>query len=124
MKAKNAIIVESSDITININGQKFEITKEEAKDLYDSLGKLLGIGQTSDDNEMYRRLSAAQIASLQQRIRELEQQLFEEKTKPKTPIVDKFPWNNPQWPQTDKPWKFPYPTYPVIYDNNLPSSTC
>lgn len=121
MKAKNAIIVESSDITININGQKFEITKEEAKDLYNALGKVLGIGQTSDD--MYSKLKDAQITSLQQRIRVLEQQLLEETSKPK-PIVDKFPWNNPQWPQTDKPWKIPYPTYPVIYDNNLPSSTC
>jgi hypothetical protein len=123
MKAKNAIIVESSDITIIINGQKFEITKEEAEGLYNSLGKILGIGQTSDDNDMYRKLSVAKIASLQQKIRELEQQLFEEQSKPK-PIVDKFPWNNPQWPQTDKPWKVPYPTYPIIYDNNLPSSTC
>jgi len=124
MKTKNAITVESSDITININGQKFEITKQEATDLYNALGKTLGIGNTGSisDKEFYDE----QIKSLQKLVEYLRAQLFVEKTKnkPQPPIIDKFPWNNPQWPNTDKPWKFPYPTYPIIYDNNLPSSTC
>lgn len=124
MKAKNAITVESSDITININGQKFEITKQEATDLYNALGKTLGIGNVSPDwtREQYEE----QLNSLRTKVQELQQQILIEKTKniPKPPIIDKFPWNNPQWPNTDKPWKFPYPTHPIIYDNNLGSSTC
>ena len=91
----NKIQVKETAASIIINGNTFNLSKEEAKELYNQLGKILKLDIIKDD--------------LEERIRKLKEELTKHKENP-----DKFPFGNPSWPHTDKPWNFPtIPNSPI-----------